>query len=396
MTRKTLLHHAALLTLLCSSLLGCEAQTSQSAAMKPSAPPPASKNRAFPLPDPALGMVAAAVHVPAGWGFAGTVVHANNCVVGGPSFQWNMESADGLTGIMVLPVLTATGNTNPQQAAQLRQQGCTVVTSTRAADFVRQVILPHMRPNARIVSVGEEPNFSPQVQQLRDQEAQLEHMMPPVRTQFIYSEPAVIESARVRIAYQRNGHDVEEFISALTKCQVTRLTAMGYATLDCSAPTIVLLHTPAGQLDAFLANALKTPPFTINQNPAWQQKMDQIQQAQNDVQQQQIVAQGQANMNNLNAQAARGQAMNDSINQRGAAIVQAGHNSQAAIDHAAQGTALSLNDQNVFQNSNGTDYTGLSNNYAHTYDNGQGTIIQTNSAYAPGGSALWTELTPKY
>ena len=96
MTRKAHAPLALALTLVSTSLLACNAQSTQHATAK--AP---TGTRAFALPDPMLGMTAATVHVAAGWGFAGTVVHANNCVIGGHSFQMNMESADGLTGVLI-------------------------------------------------------------------------------------------------------------------------------------------------------------------------------------------------------------------------------------------------------------------------------------------------------
>ena len=396
---------SALSFLLLAGSLGCDAQTGGTAARRQAAAPSQGGTRAFELPDPALGMNAATVHVPAGWGFAGVVVHANNCVIGGHSMQINTESADGLTGLMMLPTLVGMGATNPQVFAQARQQGCTIVTSEHAADFIKTVILPHVRPGARVISVAEEPEFAEKVQAMKAQAAQLRQQMPPVQNQFVNMLPPTIESARVRIAYQRNGHEEEEFVSTVTACNVTQYRSMRYAAVQCTAEPIVLLHAPAGQLDALAAK--KDSPFRMDYHADWQKRMEQVVQAENQQQMQQAQAQqnaatakiqanANANLAYINGAAARSQANADVINRQGAAVLQSARNSQAAIDHSAQATAQSMGDRNVYSSGSGTQYTGLSNQYSHTYDNGQGLILQTNSAYAPGGGQVWTELTPKY
>ena len=55
-----------------------------------------------------------------------------------------------------------------------------------------------------------------------------------------------------------------------------------------------------------------------------------------------------------------------------------------------------MSDSNGFSNPNTGGGMQLSNQYSHSYQNGQtGMVVQTNSAYAPGPSSTWTELQPQ-
>jgi hypothetical protein len=70
---------------------------------------------------------------------------------------------------------------------------------------------------------------------------------------------------------------------------------------------------------------------------------------------------------------------------------------QNAIDHSAQGTALSMTNSNIYTDPNTGKQVQLSDQYGHTYVNQEGTMTQqTNSASGPIGGGWWTEMVPSY
>ena len=386
------------LLLLLAPLSACDAQ-------RPAAPAVAyTAQRTFQVEDPAWGIPAMTVRTPAGWGFAGVVIHPSNCILDGHSIKMNMGSRDGRTGIEFLPNLKSSWVSNPQQVRQWQQQGCLSVASLHAADFVR-TILPHLAPNARIVSVGDEPELASQVGQYRAQIHQTTRQTANSHPNIQTPEPTV-EAARVKIAYERNGEQLEAYVSALTICHSTQYNLPGFrsASIDCDAGPIIITHTPPGQLDA-LVNTKDL--FTMTPNPAWQRRLQQQQQAENQQARQQMQQQNQQaqqngqnmvqnQINRGNAAIAQSNAVVDQIHRTGAASMAAARGSQNAIDNSAGATAASMGDHNTFSNSNGTSYQ-LSNQFSHTYQDSQtGDILQTNSAYAPGSTAIWSELTPRY
>ncbi len=72
---------------------------------------------------------------------------------------------------------------------------------------------------------------------------------------------------------------------------------------------------------------------------------------------------------------------------------------QATVDatHAAAvGTTNHMADVNDYRDPNTGQTYKVSNQYTHTYLDSTGrTILQTNSAYAPGPDTIWRELQPR-
>lgn len=385
---------AAFLLLLATT--GCDAQHSSGTATRMASAGGASKS--VQVNDPAWGMIAATVTIPANWGFAGTIVHVSNCAVTGHSLKLNAESPDQLTGVETLPALQSMWISDPRTMAQLRQQGCPVSQSVHAADFVQNVILPHTHPNARVIGAQPFADFQPIVDaklaSLRQARAQGTGANQPMPT---------VEGTRVRISYERNGHAEEENILAVVMCMPFNLPNL--STIGCLADSITSVHAPAGQLDAMFA---AKPVLNTTFNPAWEARLvQQTQQDNYNVQQQQAAE--RQRIHNMGAQAlANQQAATNSILANSQAQMAANRaqfnasmtnakNVQNSIDRSTAQTVGHMSDTNGYSNgANGNQYTGLSNQYNHTYDNGQGTIVQTNSAYAPGSPGIWTELTPKY
>lgn len=356
---------------------------------------------AHTLMDQTWGLPAVTVTIPQGWGFAGGVVHATGgaCTVTGTSPVMHIEAPDGSAGVVVMPALRAQYVSDPNTMRPYTSNGCLVATGMTAADFLKSIVIPKARPGARILDAGPSPLLEPMVakvtQQIRQQMAQ----------SGMRGTPPVVSSARIRIGYVRNGHPVEEFVSAMVVCSRQPVPGTPVFSVDCTADQLSLVYAPASQLDALAA---RKDLVDAKPNPAWQQRLAQndrqyqmASQAQMNRQQGKNAQNAQAylqnNLNRINDAAAEGQRNVDAIHAIGSASMNVDRQRQAAIDHSAQGTALSMSNSNMYTDPNTGKQMQLSDQHSHTYVNAEGTMVQqTNSASGPIGGGWWTEMSPQY
>lgn len=346
------------------------------------------------LMDQAWGLPAATLSAPAGWGFAGGVVHAagGDCTVTGTSPVMNIESRDGSEGLVIMPALRAQYVSDPATMQPYAAHGCLVATGTTAVDFIKGIVIPKARPGARVLEAGPSPMLEQQVAQAT-QQARSSGM------------PTVFSSARVRISYTRNGRQVEEFVTGMVGCSRQQTPGTRGFSVDCTADELSLLHAPAGELDALAA---RFTSIDMKPNPAWKQRMAQdnqnYQQAsanrmqqQNNQNQQNANAYLQNNLNTIHNSAQQGQNNVDAIHDIGNRSMAIDRQRQGAIDRSAQGTALSMTNSNMYTDPNTGKQVQLSDQYGHTYVNSEGTMVQqTNSASGPIGGGWWTEMVPQY
>jgi hypothetical protein len=372
-----------LLGSMAAGLTSCQAQRPTTATQQNTAATPGKATVTHTLMDQAWGLPTGTVTIPRGWGFAGGVVHATggDCTVTGTSPVMHIESPDGSMGGVVMPALRAQYLSDPATLRQYASHGCLVATGMTATDFLKGIVIPKARPGARILDAGPAPALEPMVAQFKQQLAQ----------SGMRGTPPVVSTARVRIGYVRNGHPVEEFVSAMVVCSRQAMPGTRVFSVDCTADQLSLVYAPASQLDALAArkDLVETKP-----NPAWQQRL-----AQNDREYQAAFQQQLNRQQNQNAQHAQAYAQQniDTIHRIGKASMDADRQKQAAIDHAAQGTALSMSNSNIYEDPKTGEHYKLSDQYSHTYMNAEGTTVQqTNSASGPIGGGWWTEMVPKY
>ena len=372
--------------------------------------PPAAKGPGTPtvdhtLMDAAWGMPYGVVKLPAGWAFNGGVVHGDaGCFSMGDAPMWSAESADKSYGIVVLPALKTGFTSDPNLLRQMQQFHCPTLRSTSAVDYLTQYVLPHLHAagSMHILATGSEPQLAPMAEQFRQMSAQMEGMS---NNQYSRMH-ATVETARVLVQFQQGGKTLNEVASALFACTDTQMAMpMTGRTemLDCSAPLTIIGHGPDDGTpftNASVDAHSKDPAFfSMTQNDAWQQRFNQkMEQARQQQQQQtqQILAQGQQNMRNQQAQFDAGQARYhaqqksyDQYNANWKAKQQAQDQSNQAFTHYLSGT-------NVYTNAQTGQQYEMSNQYNNTYINNQnGQVgLQTNSATSPGVD--WTLLQPKY
>jgi hypothetical protein len=382
-------------------LTSCDAQKLPTPMQQKVSAPEGKATAVHTVMDQAWGLPVGTATIPQGWRFAGGVVHATGgaCTVTGTSPVMHIESPDGSEGVVMMPALRAQYVNDPNTMRQFASNGCLVATGMTAADFLKSIVIPKARPGSRILDSGPAPLLEPMVAQVTRQFHQ------QMAQSGMRGAPPVITSARVRISYVRNGHPVEEFASAMVVCSRQAMPGTPVFSVDCTADQISLVYAPAAELDALAA---RKDLVDAKPNPAWQQRL-----AQND-QQYQMASQAQMNrQQNQNAQnaqsylqnnlkgiqgaAAQGQRNVDAIHAIGKASMDVDRQRQGAIDHAAQGTALSMSNSNIYTDPNTGKQVQMSDQYAHTYVNSEGTMVQqTDSASGPIGGGWWTEMVPKY
>jgi hypothetical protein len=359
----------------------------------------ASSFRTAVIVDPMWHMAAGTIRVPADWGFAGVIVHGgvHNCAVNGAQLRVAAASRDGFTGYDILPVVKSEWVNSPQIVSQMHAVGCPVSTSLHAADYVRQVILPNLHPDARIVSVSEDPDMATILDQRRRADLT---MQGPAAASRVY------ETARVVIAYRLRGRDVEEAVKTATSCQRTQTGGVaGIAVIDdiaCIGGPTVLLRAPAGRLAALMNDHSVAANLTMN--PQWRQRVEQQNAADAQQLRQDAMAEMQRNRDfarQFNEQTvARAQQSVALIQSIGASSRAAAARKQGAIDRSAGAFSAYVGDYNDYTNPTTGQTTRLSNQYANAYQDdafhsmGGGAIQLTNSTDLPG--AAWVQLIPKY
>jgi hypothetical protein len=207
--------------------------------------------------DPVYGMTAYTLAMPTGWHFGADVLRAQGCHGGGLSLNYKMESQDGLTAVIQLPgVKWHWDDAYWKDDHHMRQ--CEAVDIASAADFVINVLLPEVRPTAKIVAVVAP---SAEVQEML---AQQEH---EAMQRYIYwaqlyggqpPQHAHIDAIDVRLQYAMNGQPVEEMVTAIIDCYGGTNPSMGQryppvTNLFCSSRPERIVRAPQGQLDALLA-----------------------------------------------------------------------------------------------------------------------------------------------
>jgi hypothetical protein len=264
---------------------------------------------------------------------------------------------------------------------QFQAQGCIVARTKNPAEFIQQVILPKMRPGAKVLGVDSDPGLEKEVAQARQQIAQMGGMRGTTTT---------IQEARVKIAYTFNGQPEEEYIGLMYTCMDQNQSYPGMApmhSLDCTSDDMGMMHAPAGKLEALYARRAEL--IKLQPNPAWQQRVKNMRADET----KQIAMEGQRKMRESVEKS------NNDVRH----IQETGEKSRAhakavqdGIDQSSGGTAAHMGDYNNYTNpSTGKTYQ-LSNQFNNTYQDSQGNILQSNSAYSPGPSSWWTELRPQY
>lgn len=356
------------------------------------------------LNDQGWGIPWGTIKLPAGWGFNGGVVHGDNCIVSGDNPMWVAESPDKTLGIAVLPVLKAGYVSEPQTLSQMRKAGCPILRSPRAADYLTEVVLPHLHRNFRVVGTAPEPMFNQLAAMLQQQNQQNAQMS--LNNQMMQNRDSV-DTARVVITYDEGGATRIEIASAELSCHEMRMAGIGRMpgtdTLDCTSYQTIIVHapedgTPITSLATMdLSKNTEKPFFVITPNPAWQQRFHQAMQAKSQAQVQAMQQQSRPGVaDNSQTEFEKQQAIRRGVRDYSTQVHNNVYQNQQVTNTQVNGAyAAHMGDYNIYTNNSTGQQYQLSNQYNNTFVNQNGTVaLQTNSASSPGVD--WSQMTPKY
>jgi hypothetical protein len=387
--RRTLYFAAACLALACSS-------SSPAGA--------ASRSKKVSVTDPVYdGMEAATLEIPANWLFAGTVARPPGCPSSGPAVKYTAQSPDGLTALELLPGYGWTWSSDANFTRMLQRQHCEVYSFLTAAELLKKVALPKLRPDAELISI-EPPK--PEIQAKLDaQLAQMNQMSAQMAGRYGQQPPRnIMEGAHAHIRVNRGGQKVEEEISTVIRCSVYQVQG-GFRMQpsqkhECFANVIGIVRAPDGQLEK-LRPRYQAMFKSYKQNDQWAQRLSADMQRQS----QQVIAAGKASGDAIlkqgqDAQAARNRQQKAFNDQQKSSFASSQAADKAKMDAmhsgALQTEQMSLN-QGTYMDPNTGKTTVRSNQYNHVWQAGDGTTLHTNDVtYDPNGrdNQTWTELVP--
>jgi len=323
--------------------------------------------------------------IPAAWQFEGSVAAGgglSGCFSDFFSMSADAKSADGSIEMQMMPQTTWQYVEDPAGQKYLNHQNeqdkkygmkpCKVRAPVRAAELMKQSILPQLRKDKTVVSIDPYPEL--------DQLARSRLGLLPASSG--NSGTIRTDAARARLSYDDDkGQAVEEWITAVV---VVRTVPAGRGSgYDWRLVNLMSLKAPKGQLDTndklFLLIA-----STLHPDPNWKAYSDGVitklyqAKSQEIAKQNAIIAQFQ-------------QHVIDTIN----GVVA---NQQAGAEHAAYGQDQIIRGVQTFRDpSSGATYE-MSSQYNHAWLNGNNEYIMSdNPNYNPNGdlNGSWTQLQPQ-
>ena len=163
---------------------------------------------------------------------------------------------------------------------------------------------------------------------------------------------------------------------------------MRYQSTECSVNNGGMMRAPEAHMPSLLAKF----PVSAKRTAEWEAHSAKYVQQRFAEQNARQTAKINADRQNLIAAAQRPDGQSAGQYEAGMRRAQASSNARQASDQAFSNH---LADQNEYRDpATGNTYK-VSNQYSHTYLDSTGrTILQTNSAYAPGPDTVWQELQP--
>jgi hypothetical protein len=355
--------------------------------------------------DPAYGMTAYTIDVPAGWKFAGMILRPGGChppPTPSAGLSYTAQSPDGVTELVTLPGVSWSWTSN---GTNIMGPKCpSTMNIDTAAGLLLNIALPNLHPGATKVELV--PLKKGILDAIASQNATLASGM----RSYGLKGRQYVDAAEAHTEYQLNGRAMEEEEFTVVDCMESQTMGMpmgngrwsqGYTKRTCSSRGTVLKRAPKGQLQQLLANS-KPPKI----NPEWDQRV--IQDMKTRFQQFQAASDAafKQNMANFKAQGdartARAQAFDQNLRESTNHAMAADRARQDAIDASAHKMTLYAGDQQEFTNPTTGQVIQTNNQYNHQWMSSDGTtLIQTNDhTYDPNGqvypiSQSWTELVPK-
>ena len=360
--------------------------------------------------DPKYGITALSFEIPAGWKYAGSIVRPVGCHSRGANVSYTAQSPDGITALVGLPGVTWSWTSSAEALKAMAKAHCPGIDINTPAAFLINIAVPNLHPNAnwKILAVLPLPpegqaNLAAQLKAQIANNASMPNLRMTNQT---------LEGARVRLHYVRDGHPIEEMVTAVVTCNDTPMAAIAGnqpAALrrTCASRGTSIVRAPQGELDKVMEeSAVKNLVSTIKPNAEWQNRVSQDMQAEFQAMMDANNRQFQANQKYFAEQnaamLARGQQFQNNMRASTDAALATDRARQGAIDQSAHATALYSLDRQDFKNPATGQTIEASSEYNHQWLSSDGsTLIQTqdhnfdpNGQVYPGNQS-WTELVPK-
>jgi hypothetical protein len=370
--------------------------------------------------DPHYQMTAITLEVPAVWKFAGEigVSGAGTCHAGGSSLKMTAVSQGGIFQIMQLPGVSWNLSWDQQGEQKWARQGCPAIGISSAADFMANILLPQLHPNAKIVEVLG-PDAALQELMKKQFEKASENQAIWARGTGIPQSQLNFDGARMRVQYDVDGKPAEELLSGFVQCSALRMPNGG-TLRTCWASNFLLIRAPLGLLDTLLA----MPEFIAmmknrQPNPDWvsrvayeddqqrQRGINQIVQSQHLTQQ--MIAQSnaafnarmQANQQFYNTLSQGNQQFINNMQARTNQSIANAQSQQARMDAQAHQYTLYAGDQREYTNPYNGQTVVSSNRYQQQWMSSDGqTVAMSNNGtnpndYVAPGGPTFAPMVPK-
>jgi hypothetical protein len=386
--------HSRPTRLLCAAFLGAALQA---ATTPPTAPGTyrmrrhvITDSRGFERPLPAMSVL-----LPADWQFQGQVEYSQTigCHADLVQLVFRARSGDGRLQLELFPNhhwqwaadpgLVQMLRANAQQVAAYGRRECDIAPPQRAADYLRQQVIPRARPGAKVLGVESLPDLARPLQaQLREQQQQAARQGVQAQAQ--------VDTARVHLAYTSQGVEMEEWIAGVTVAVAMPAPTFNPMTgqmgrtvsYQCIACTVFGMAAPRGEL-AGRERLFNLILGTVQVDPEWEGRVLQV-------------------IGNLAAQDSKGAMDRSAIaRQSGQAMaegIRKGHEDRSRrMDRAFAQFDEYIRGVQTYRNPATGERVQLSNQYGHAWAGGNNEYVLSDQAGFNPNSSLgghWTELQP--
>ena len=341
----------------------------------------------FEKPIPALSVL-----VPSDWSFDGQVQYAQHLVAAADivKLTFRATSPDGRTGVELFPdqnwgwaddpmMRQAIQNQNAM-AARMNGPQTLLMAPLSAREFLTRVVIPKLRPGARVSGIEPIPDADAPIQQpIRQAQAQAARAGVPLRLK--------ADHARARIHTSSGGHPSEEWMTAVIFTQATSLPsanpmASQSSTYQCAARYLFGLRAPESGLDAN-DTLYKTVLASVRIDPDWQAR----------------VSRAQLGMQAADLKGAqdRSRIIAQSAEDTRKSIREGYENRQRSHDRTSAEFSDALRGVQNFRNPVTGEAVQLDNRYANAWASGNGEYVVSDSSSFNPNSVLqgnWTRLEP--
>ena len=255
------------------------------AATPSSTPSPAASDRYFRMKqvqiiDQGMNKLPAVdLMIPTTWQFQGDVrwgAALGGCFADLDAIFIHAQSPDGSLVLESIPNFTWQFADDPatqraliqdnQEGARVGRKPCPVMQPMRAADFLRQVLLPKFRSDKRVVAVDPMPEFNRLLRRRLS--------LPPDDAGGGDQGAIRTDAARARLEYDLNGQAVEEWLTTAVWMRIYS-SAHGGNAYDCHATMLLSLRAPKGQLDGN-DKLFTLMASTIQHEPQWDAQVNSM------------------------------------------------------------------------------------------------------------------------